>query len=352
MEVHGLTRADPVLIPPTGFFNVGNARFTGQASLAVSDAGSLPASCSLVSIVGNTAVGQLLASDDTGAFSNRGLLWPGLGPLTTRLFGFYYCRDTAPPRYLGVGFSDELVVNDGDAFTDVNFDVDTPVEQTDHEFSIDFEDLDTSTFANVELWAATVGGERVHFAGTFSRTLLAEYTGHTGTPITESSAVPTGPTSVAVRFGGPQSTDLIVQIVKPISASGTTRFEASEGPRVRNLTPAARPSDVDTTAPVLEWDPVSEADLVRVVVYQDGDQLPRVHAILPGDATRLDLATHYEMSEPLLAGPLTVTVTAFTLQGATADETVDGSGQILDPGGQGRMSLLDTAARGQVSLGW
>lgn len=161
VEAQGLTRADPVLNGP-GFVNVSNGRVTGQAAPAVADGGTVPAGCTPSVIVGNTAVGQLVAADELGNFTSRGLVWPGSAPLSTRLFGLHVCLDATPPAYLSFGLSDPFVIANGDDLTaGLVFDVDAAVPARDHSIDVDFEDLPDSTEATVELWSVTLARTRL-----------------------------------------------------------------------------------------------------------------------------------------------------------------------------------------------
>jgi hypothetical protein len=304
-------------------------------------------------IIGNTAVGQLVAPNADGSFS-RGLVWPGTDPLVTQLFGLYVCLDTARPDFLSFGFSGEVTLANGDTLaTGLVFDVDTDVPERDHDFTVDFEGLPQATAGTVELWSTTLGGKRLPFAGNFRRAVLAQIPGHTGTPVAVQSALPTGATTVLVTYGDTNVPGESVWVVKSPAAGDATTFAPSDAPRIGGLTPATRPADVTTTAPVIRWDPVTGADLIHVSNFQTGASFTRHSALLPGDATELDLAGHYALSTaPSNADELIVDVEAFSVEGLTVDDDVDGTGRRLSVAGFGRLPLMDRVGIGRMRVSW
>jgi hypothetical protein len=98
---------------------------------------------------------------------------------------------------------------------------------------------------------------------------------------------------------------------------------------------------------------VAGADLIQVSIFQTGAPITRHTALLPGDATELDLANHYALSTPPGdADELVVVVEAFDVQGLTVDDDVDGTGRRLSTAGFGRFPLMDRLAIGRMRVSW
>ncbi len=352
LEVRGLTRDDPTLVMPTAFVNISNMRTSGTATLSVPAGVTVPGGGVLTNIVGAQMSNTVVATDASGEWTTRGLVWPGPDPLTTRLFGLSLSTGAGRPFYIASGESTEMTFEDDVDVTGIAFNVNEAVPALDHTVTLDFRDLDEATPATVSLWSANIRGARFPLGESFGRNTLHMISGHSGANVVVDSAVPEAGGALEAVFGDDFSapgTGTWVQLAQP--ADGVSTTFVVDVDRAVDATPVSLPDFA--SAPVIKWKEIVGASAIEVTVTQDSVLgYPIYRAVLPGDAISLDLAALYALSAALDPNEdYTVSIQSVFLDGFSPDVDADGFGRLLQAG-SGRLSDADEFEIHRSNLRW
>ncbi len=352
LEVQGLTRDDPTLVMPTGFVNISNMRTSGTATLSVPAGVTVPGGGVLTNIVGTQMNNTVVATDTSGEWTNRGLVWPGPDPQTTRMFGLYLSTGAGRPFYIASGESTEMTFEDGVDVTGITFNVNEAVPALDHQITLDFRDLDEATPATVSLWSANIRGARFPMGSSFGRNTLHTIGGHSGANVVVDSAVPQAGGALEAVFGDDFSalgTGTWVQLAQPIDGVSTTFVVDAD--KAVDASPASLPDF--TSAPILTWSEIDGASAIEITVTQDSVAgYPIYRGVLPGDATSLDLSALYSLTAALDPDEdYTVSIQSVFLEGFSPDVDADGFGRLLQAG-SGRLGDADEFEIHRSNLRW